>query len=178
MSKKFGLCFVVLVLAHCFVHSEGRCASLTYLGSRGAADLTITTAFLLEGTAGTPYMQDLKASGGTPPYSRAVAAETLPPGLSLSATGTISGTATKAGTHSFTVRVGDPTGDAQKALSIVVKPATMVKDPPKVSEGAKKEPQTVAEPANKEFQHCRGTSPPGELSRLLRRRCIVVLKDV
>jgi hypothetical protein len=47
------------------------------------------------------------ASGGTAPYTYTVTPGTLPPGLSLSSSGVLSGTPTTAGTYSFTVTVKD-----------------------------------------------------------------------
>jgi len=68
-------------------------------------------------TAGTPISQPLSASGGTDPYTYAVVAGALPPGLSLNAA-TISGAPTQRGAYSFTVRATDNTGaTADKAYS-------------------------------------------------------------
>jgi regulation of enolase protein 1 (concanavalin A-like superfamily) len=67
--------------------------------------------------------QTLVASGGTPPYSWSVTAGSLPPGLSLSAAGTISGTpSSSAGSpYGFTATVTDGTGDsASQDFSISV----------------------------------------------------------
>ncbi|GAA0221902.1 hypothetical protein GCM10010492_20030 [Saccharothrix mutabilis subsp. mutabilis] len=61
------------------------------------------------GTVGTATSLQLKASGGTPPYS--FAATGLPPGLSIApATGLISGTPTTAGSYSVTATVTDSAG--------------------------------------------------------------------
>ena len=74
------------------------------------------------GTVGVSYSHDLVASGGTPPYTFAITAGSLPNGLSLNtATGTISGTPTVAGTSPFTAQVTD--ADANTAsvnCSIVI----------------------------------------------------------
>jgi len=51
--------------------------------------------------------QTLTASGGQPPYSWTVVVGTLPPGLTLSPDGVISGTPTVFGLSSFTVQVSD-----------------------------------------------------------------------
>ena len=83
--------------------------------------VTVTTASLPGGTVGTAYSQTLTASGGAGGYTWAVSSGTLPAGLSLGASGTISGTPTTAGTASFTVTVTDSSkGSASKALSIAV----------------------------------------------------------
>mgnify|MGYP001009379411 CR=1 FL=1 len=67
----------------------------------------ITTTTLSNATVGVPYSASLAATGGTLPYSWSVPPGTLPPGLSLSTGGIISGTPTAAGTANFTVRVTD-----------------------------------------------------------------------
>jgi len=60
-------------------------------------------------TKGSAYSFQLAASGGTPPYVFSVAAGALPAGLTLSATGLISGTPTTAGTSSFVLEIHDAT---------------------------------------------------------------------
>jgi hypothetical protein len=95
-----------------------------YPGSGGGpGPLSITTTSLPNGTVGSAYSQVVQASGGTPSYSWSLVPGqgTLPPGLSLSGGGVITGTPTTAGTSNFTVRVTDAaSATAQKALSIVV----------------------------------------------------------
>jgi hypothetical protein len=87
-----------------------------------AGPLTITSGPALPGgTTGGPYSQTLAASGGRPPLVWSVAAGTLPPGLSLAATGTLSGTPSASGNFSFTAAVTDSAGiKAQKALTLAV----------------------------------------------------------
>ncbi|MBZ5535408.1 MAG: FG-GAP-like repeat-containing protein [Acidobacteriia bacterium] len=62
------------------------------------------------GVAGTAYNQVLTASGGTSSYSYAVSGGTMPPGLDLSSTGTLSGTLTGTGKFAFTVTATDADG--------------------------------------------------------------------
>src|SRR5205823_2077731 len=70
--------------------------------------LAIVTSTLLNGTINVAYSpQTLTASGGTSPYTWSVSSGTLPPGLSLSQSGTISGTPTATGTSTFSVQVRD-----------------------------------------------------------------------
>src|ERR1035437_4557983 len=83
--------------------------------------LGITTSSLPAGTVGVAYSQALGASGGTPPYTWSVASGSLPAGLSLAASGTISGTPGTAGSSSFTVRVTDSaSASATAALSLAI----------------------------------------------------------
>src|SRR5207247_1515953 len=67
------------------------------------------------------YIAQLTASGGTSPYAWTIISGSLPPGLSLSATGAIAGTPLLPGTYSFTVQVTDQlTAAATAALSITI----------------------------------------------------------
>jgi len=61
-------------------------------------------------TVGVPYTQVFSAYGGTEPYTFTVTAGTLPPGLTLAADGTLSGTLTSLGDFSFTVTATDANG--------------------------------------------------------------------
>jgi hypothetical protein len=68
---------------------------------------TITTTALPSGTSMSAYTSTLTATGGTTPYTWSVFSGSLPPGLSLSSSGTISGTPTTTGGYSFTIQVAD-----------------------------------------------------------------------
>lgn len=82
---------------------------------------TIETHILPSGSVGMAYNQLLGVSGGHTPYSWSVASGTLPAGLSLSATGTLSGTPTTAGAFIFTVQAADAqTSVATRELYIEV----------------------------------------------------------
>ena len=84
----------------------------------------ITTASPLPtGTAGVPYSQTLVATGGAAPFAWSVILESLPPGLTLSAAGLISGTPTIPGTAIFNVQIIDSVSrTAGKQLSITINP--------------------------------------------------------
>lgn len=60
-------------------------------------------------TAGTPFSQALSSSGGVAPYAYTLQGGALPPGLSLSGAGVLSGTPTQRGAYSFSVRSTDAT---------------------------------------------------------------------
>jgi len=120
-------------------HFDGRCASLrpddvngiTFIypaTGGGPGPLTVATSVLAGGTPNTAYNQTLIATGGTQPYSWSLVPGqgTLPPGLSLSASGAITGTPTTNGTSNFTVKVTDNAGaTAQKALAITIADAAV-----------------------------------------------------
>jgi hypothetical protein len=114
--------------------SIARCAGLhsddmdavraAYPGSSGGGGpLSITTTSLPAVTTGSAYSQTLVASGGTTPYTWSIVSGfgTLPPGLSLSTGGNISGTPSTAGTYNFRVQVTDAaSATATRDLSIAV----------------------------------------------------------
>jgi hypothetical protein len=84
--------------------------------------LTVTTTGLPNAAAGVPYSQQLTASGGTGGYTWTVTSG-MPPGLSLSASGLISGTVATAGTWFPNVTVTDASGQAaSKSLTLQVLP--------------------------------------------------------
>lgn len=72
--------------------------------------LTLTPETLPAGLFANSYQQQLSTSGGTAPYSYAVTTGTLPGGLTLSASGALSGTPTAAGGFTFTVTATDALG--------------------------------------------------------------------
>ncbi len=61
-------------------------------------------------TVGVVFSQLFTVSGGTSPYSYSLASGNLPPGLSLTTTGTFSGTPTQAGSFTLTAQATDATG--------------------------------------------------------------------
>lgn len=86
--------------------------------------LSISTTTLPDATVGVSYSRTLVATGGRPAYSWLVESGALPPGLSMSQSGTIAGTPLSAVTSNFSLRVTDADGGSTaKALTLVVKPA-------------------------------------------------------
>ncbi len=75
-----------------------------------APTLTIAPAALNAMTVGDAFSQTLTATGGTGPYDFTITSGALPTGLTLSSAGQISGTPTRRGTYSFSVRVQDSLG--------------------------------------------------------------------
>lgn len=86
--------------------------------------LVIGTKTLPNDRIGTAYSQQLVATGGTTPYTWKLSPTSpLPAGLSMSASGLISGTPTVAGTSTFTVIVSDSgTQTANTTLTLTVDP--------------------------------------------------------
>ncbi len=95
------------------------------------APLTVTPTPPPIAVQGVPYSTSLAATGGVAPYSWILSAGSLPPGLSLSPSGIISGTPTHLGTITFTVRVSDGTtptpltATATLSISVAVAPLSI-----------------------------------------------------
>ncbi|MDE1160688.1 MAG: putative Ig domain-containing protein [Acidobacteriaceae bacterium] len=82
-------------------------ANATYTVLIEATQLVNAGGTLADGTVGTTYTASVSASGGTSPYSWTLLSGTLPPGLTLSATGAVSGSPTTVGTYTFVAKVTD-----------------------------------------------------------------------
>lgn len=85
--------------------------------------VTILPESLPDGTDGQPYLVTFTVTGGQPPYTWSLAADSdpLPGGLVLSADGTLSGTLTgnPAGTYDFTIQLDDSAArSVQRVCSI------------------------------------------------------------
>jgi alpha-tubulin suppressor-like RCC1 family protein len=86
--------------------------------------IPIRPATLVSARLHKSYSQKLGASRGTAPYRWSVHSGKLPPGLKLSAAGTLAGTPTKTGTFSFSVLVTDhatPVDSGQRRYAVTVK---------------------------------------------------------
>ena len=98
-------------------------------GSSGPSPLTITAASPSAGTTGVAYpVYTLTASGGVPSYIWAESGP-LPPGLTLSTAGQLTGTPLTAGSYPITVRVTDlslPIQTAQMPVTLVIKDSPIV----------------------------------------------------
>ncbi|MBX9452656.1 MAG: cadherin-like beta sandwich domain-containing protein [Mesorhizobium sp.] len=102
-----------------------------------APTITVAPANLSDATVGAPYSATVTASGGTGPYTYAVTVGALPGGLTLTSSGTLSGTPTAEGTFNFTITATDSSGGngpytgsraytiAVAAPTVTVSPATL-----------------------------------------------------
>jgi hypothetical protein len=138
---------------YAYAHFDGRCASLraddmnairfiypvtgapptptpTPTPTPAPAPLTITTTSLPAGQVNVNYAASLTASGGVPPYTWAAIAGTMPGGISLSLTGSITGRPTTAGVNSVTIRVTTSTGlSTQRSFTISISGAVATPPP-------------------------------------------------
>lgn len=107
--------------------TDGVILDITVLAASTSEPLEIESLDQLDGgTEGEPYASSLGALGGTTPYTWSVASGALPPGLSLSPEGEVTGTPTKAGSYAFTARVTDAAGaQAEVELEIAIEPAAV-----------------------------------------------------
>ena len=98
--------------------------------SAAPSKLGIATTSLGAGKSGSSYSATLSATGGTPNYTWSIASGSLPAGLTLSSSGTISGTPTGSGISTFTVAVQDSgspiqTASAQESINVGAAPVTL-----------------------------------------------------
>jgi hypothetical protein len=94
--------------------------------------LLVTTAAVAQPTVGKAYAAWISAvGGGTSPRTWGVLTGTLPNGVTLSTTGRLSGTPTRAGTYVVTVRVttADGFAAAKKLTIIAAKPLVITTRP-------------------------------------------------
>jgi hypothetical protein len=96
-------------------------ASQALLSVTSCASIALSPFVLPNGQTSTPYSQSVVASGGTPSYTYAVTVGSLPPGLTLSSSGLLSGTPTAVGTYSFSIRATDTSNcSGYRAFNMVV----------------------------------------------------------
>jgi large repetitive protein len=106
---------------------KGGTASKMFTVVIGTAPLTITSASVGNGTIGTAISATFSATGGVPPYTWS--ATGLPGGVTLSGSGSLSGTPTAPGTSSVTVTVKDSAGNSATAtvtITVALPPSPTV----------------------------------------------------
>ncbi len=126
------------------------------------APLTITTTSPLPtATVGQTYTQQLQTTGGQAPINFSLISGLLPPGLSLSSTGLISGTPTSSGNYSFTVRARDSCSagaqNIQKAFSLTVNPVACA--PLSITSSSPLSAGTVGQVYSSQLQTSGGQAP-------------------
>ena len=82
-----------------------------------------TRSPLPQGTVGTQYSHTVSASGGIPPFTWSVVQGEPPPGITLDASGRVTGIPIAAGTFGFTAEVVDSAGTiSRRHYSLIVNP--------------------------------------------------------
>jgi hypothetical protein len=106
------------------------------LGASTCPAITVSGS-LPPGFVGVPYFRALSASGGSGPYTFAIASGAPPSGLALAAGGLLSGTPAAAGTYAFGVKATDASGCGGTApYTVGVSAATIGATPGSVNFGA------------------------------------------
>ncbi len=93
----------------------------------GVAPVFLNDTCTAKGNVGDSYSAQLVATGDDPiTYTKS--SGTLPPGITLSSSGLLSGTFTAAGTYTFTVKASNDHGYAQQTWTFTVKNVTRIKN--------------------------------------------------
>jgi hypothetical protein len=105
--------------------NAGGNTSRTYAVTIAPATLAIANPSLPDGRVGTAYAAQLTANGGVPPYSWTITG--LPPGLTATPAGAVSGTPSQAGSYSVSARVTDNAGGTiSRTYGVTIAPAPLV----------------------------------------------------
>lgn len=97
-------------------YGYGACVDDVFVTAASSPPIMTLSSNLVSQYAGLPYNQTLGALGGTAPYAWSVTSNALPQGLSLSADGVISGSATAPTNLLLRLRVADSAGLATTNL--------------------------------------------------------------
>ena len=110
MQKKALLFMALLSGLGALLYGQQTRAAEGSVGPVALDALVFSTTVVPDGLYGSAYTpQPLTVTGGTAPYTFSVSPASLPPGMTLSTDGILSGTPTAAGTYSFTVTAQDAT---------------------------------------------------------------------
>jgi uncharacterized protein YhjY with autotransporter beta-barrel domain len=116
--------------------ANGNAGSRPYMLTVTAPTIVLAPDTLPAGTTRVAYRQAVTASGGTAPYAYAVTAGALPPGLTLQADGTLSGTPTTVGSFTFTIAATDANGNGGNQVYTVTIAAPAIVLAPQALPGA------------------------------------------
>jgi len=111
------------------VQQEADPIFIDFIVAKLNASLQITNTFLPTGNVGMGYNVQLGASGGQPPYRWQLATNSasLPPGLSLNASGLLSGAPTAFGAANIKLEATDAnTALINKTLPLIINPRPML----------------------------------------------------
>lgn len=113
-----------LITADNELNVSGSTQAISLIGS--SVIMTLNPSSLVSAEVGTPYSQQIIASGGAAPYSYQVTAGLLPAGIMMDASGLFTGTPSAAGSFTFTVTATDADGlHGSQAYSLSVSAPTI-----------------------------------------------------
>ena len=117
--------------------SNGCSGSVSVTLTIGCQTITVTNPATSTGTAGSPFSATFTQSGASGTATFSLASGTLPSGLTLSASGVLSGTPTQAGSFTITVKVTDANGctGTGPAYNLVISCQTITVTNPLVTNG-------------------------------------------
>ena len=101
--------------------NHGCTGKRSYAVTMACQTINVNPSTLPNGTVGQSYHKSISASGGSSPYNFIVSNGSLPPGLTLSSSGSVSGTPSSAGSFTFTVLTKDRFGcDGKRQYTVAI----------------------------------------------------------
>ncbi|MBD9402357.1 autotransporter domain-containing protein [Comamonas sp. CMM02] len=141
-------------LAYTATNASGTSSPATVSITVSAPSITLSPGSLSNGIVGVTYNSSFSASGGTAPYSYNITSGSMPAGLSLSPSGTLSGTPTTGGAYNFSIGVQDRYGaTGSQTYSLTVSAPSITLSPGSLSNG------TVGTPYSATLSSTGGTAP-------------------
>src|SRR5262249_29848726 len=122
--------------------SNGVSSSKAYSLTIGTSSVTLSS--LPNGSLGANYAATVTPSGGSGPYTFAVSSGSMPPGLTLTSGGSISGAPTRAGPFEFTITATDKNGaTGARTYQMTVQGATLTFSPASLPDATQGQPYSV-----------------------------------
>src|SRR5262245_25280443 len=113
--------------------------SVHVFGQSPCPTFTLAPDRLSRGFSGIPYQQSVTVSGGAGPYQFVLVGGALPPGISLSPSGLLSGTPATPGSYNFTlgaIELSAPCSGSRAYTITIASCPTLTLDPPILPDGA------------------------------------------
>jgi hypothetical protein len=112
---------IATVTAASAEESDAKASATISITAATSTGLTIATSALPDASQGLAYSAALSASGGSQPYTWSITTGTLPAGVSLDNSGSLSGRPSKTGSFSFMAKVTDAAShSATASLALAV----------------------------------------------------------
>ena len=122
-----------------------------------AAAFSVSPGSISAPVIGVPYSQSMSSTGGVTPYNYALVSGALPPGITVSSSGVISGTVTATGAYVFGIKVTDSTSGTPltvtKNYSVSIAVPTLSITPTVLAAGG------LSTPYSQQMSTANGTAP-------------------